>query len=42
MRAMEASGLPLTVGHRAVFWRGCREVVVASKAVPAASGHANP
>jgi SAM-dependent methyltransferase len=31
--ALEASGLPFAVGHRAVFWRGCREVVVASKAL---------
>ena len=29
---LEAASLPLTVGHRAVFWHGCREVVVASKA----------
>ena len=27
---LEESGLPITVEHRAVFWRNCREVVVAS------------
>jgi ubiquinone/menaquinone biosynthesis C-methylase UbiE len=29
---LEAAGLPLAVGHREVFWRGCREVVLASRA----------
>ena len=41
MGALEASGLPLAIGHRAIFWRGCREVVVASKAPLAAVGRAN-
>lgn len=31
MGVLEAAGLPLAVGHRAVFWHGCREVVVASR-----------
>ncbi len=42
MGALEASGLPFTIRHRAVFWRDCREVVVASKTPPAAPGHADP
>jgi ubiquinone/menaquinone biosynthesis C-methylase UbiE len=28
---LEAAALPVAVGHRAVFWRNCREIVVASR-----------
>lgn len=31
MGALEAAALPATVSHRSVFWRDCREVVVASR-----------
>jgi ubiquinone/menaquinone biosynthesis C-methylase UbiE len=31
MDVLEDSGLPMTVTHRSVFWRNCREVIVISR-----------
>jgi hypothetical protein len=31
MGLLEDSGLPITIAHRSVFWRNCREVIVVSR-----------